>query len=257
MGHKKLFLDLVMGAAIPMAILHWGTDYIGARPSFIAAGVIPAVYVLLDVLFFSKRFNAITTIVAITATTQGGLAFLKVDGWKYALQDTAGTIVTFLLFAITLALGKPMVDYFAAQVLAPADEAEEKLIWQMLLRPGPIRRAVVIGTLIIMAEQLARGTGNYFLNLYRVTAEFGTSEFNNQKAAVTGIATIPFTITNFGALIIAVGLVIRTVDRWLDDAAETGGTLGEQITRKLSVLDGTTPPPSATPTKRVIPGLEG
>src|SRR5882757_5256400 len=114
-----------MGAGIPWAVLKWGTDVIGARPAFIVAGVIPAIYVLVDVLFYSKRFNAITTIVAITATTQGGLAFLKVDGWMYALQDTAGTIVTFLLFLGSLIAGRPMVDYFAAQVLDPADKKEE------------------------------------------------------------------------------------------------------------------------------------
>lgn len=248
-GHKKLILDIIMGAAIPLATLKWGTDIIGARPSFIIAGLVPAIYVLCDVLFITKRFNAITTIIAITATTQGGLAFLKVDGWKYALQDTAGTIVMFTLFTATLLLGKPMVQYFAVQVLEPANPKEEATIWRLITRPGPVRKAIILGTLLIMAEQLVRGFANYYLNLYRVTAEFGSKEFNDQKAAVTAIAWLPFTVTNLGAMVFAVGMVIRAVDSWVEDAGDEGGTLAEQIERRFQALEPTAPTTPATATK--------
>ena len=42
MGRYKIFLDLLIGAVIPLLILNYGTAKIGARPAFILAGIIPA-----------------------------------------------------------------------------------------------------------------------------------------------------------------------------------------------------------------------
>lgn len=234
MAFKKLALDLTFGAVIPITILSFGTDYIGARPTFILAGLIPAAYVFWDILFFSKRFNFITSVIAATAIAQGSAALLTVDGWKYALADTSGTIVTFLIFGVSLLLGRPIVNYFVVQVYQPENLEEEHLIWQMLRSPE-VHRTMVLATTIILAENLLRGVGNYYLNFWRVTAEFGTEEFNLQKRNVDSMTRFIMPVTAMGALFWAFYLVNARVDRWLDVVASDGGTLFEQIRRRLGL----------------------
>lgn len=197
------------------------------------AGVIPAVYVVADVLFITKRFNAITTIVAITAVTQGGLAFLKVDGWKYAMQDTAGTAVLFLLYAVMLAFRKPIVAYFIPQVFGPANSKEEHLIWRLLFQPV-VYRAVFLGTGILLIECILRGVFNFYINWYRVTAAFETEEFNLQKRNVDAITRIVAPVTNIAALIVAYQMVERAIDEWLEPVAEDGGNLFEQVEKRFA-----------------------
>jgi hypothetical protein len=223
-----------MGAVIPLLILNYGTTRIGARPSFVLAGLIPAAYILFDVLFLTKRFNAITTIIGVTAITQGGLAFLTVSGWKYALQDTAGTIVTFLLFGVTLFVGKPMVQYFVLQVLEPQSPDEEALASRMLSDRG-LHRIMIVGTLIILAENFLRGIANFLLAWKMVTAPFGTPEFNAQKASLESITRWLFMISNMGAMVGAIMLVHSAIEKWIGDAANDGGTLFNQIRKRLGL----------------------
>lgn len=230
---KKLALDLTFGAVIPITILSFGTDYIGARPTFVLAGLIPAAYVFWDILFYSKRFNFITSVVAATAVAQGSAALLTVDGWKYALADTSGTIVTFLIFGVSLLLGRPIVNYFVVQVYQPETPEQEDLLWKML-RSKEVHRMMVLATLIILAENLLRGIGNYSLNLWRVTAEFGTEEFNLQKRNVDSMTRFIMPVTAMGALFWAFYLVNARVDWWLEPVSGEGGTLYDQIRRRLA-----------------------
>lgn len=231
---KKLVLDLTFGAAIPLTILSFGTDYIGARPTFVLAGLIPAAYVFWDILFYSKRFNFITSVVAATAVAQGSAALLTVDGWKYALADTSGTIVTFVIFGISLLLGRPIVNYFVVQVYQPETPEQEDLLWRML-RSREVHRMMVIATTVILAENLLRGVGNYTLNVWRVTAEFGTEEFNLQKRNVDSMTRFIMPVTAMGALFWAFYLVNARVDWWLEPVAAEGGSLYEQIRRRLAL----------------------
>ena len=231
---KKLILDLTFGAAIPLTILSYGPDHIGARPTFVLAGMIPAAYVLWDILFYSKRFNFITTVIAITAVTQGGMALLTVDGWKYALADSSGTILTFLMFGVSLLLGKPIVNFFVIQVYEPKNLENEGLLWKMLGAPE-VHRIMVMATLIILAENFLRGVGNYYLNLYRVTAAFGSDEFILQKRNVDALARFIMPATSISAMFGAFYLVNKSVDDWLDSVGEEGGDLFAQIRRKLGL----------------------
>jgi hypothetical protein len=235
LGHKKIILDLVFGAVIPLLILKYGTLHLHlpARPAYILAGLIPAAYVVWDVLFYTKRFNAITTLVAITAVTQGGLAFLKVDGWRYALQDSMSAVVMILVFAGTLVAGKPILNYFIVQILEPQTPEEVQLAWT-LLRQKPVHRMLVYGTLVLIADHLLRGSLNYYLAVTRVTATFGTDEFNQQKAHVESLTRFLFPAMAIGSMVAAYALVSRAIDHWLGDSADDGGTLFEQITRRLS-----------------------
>lgn len=223
-----------MGAVIPLLILNYGTTPLGPRPAFILAGLIPAAYILFDVLFLTKRFNAITTIIGVTAITQGGLAFLTVSGWRYALQDTAGTIVTFVLFAATLFVGKPMVQYFVLQVLEPENPDEEALAERMLKDPY-LHRIMILGTLLILAENFLRGIANFLLAWKMVTAPFGTPDFNNQKASLESVTRWLFMFSNMGAMVVAIIFVHNAIEKWIGDAGNDGGTLFNQIRKRLGL----------------------
>jgi hypothetical protein len=234
-SQKKLILDLTFGAVIPLAILSWGTDHLGARLTFILAGLIPALYVLWDVLFFTKKFNVITTVIGVTAVTQGGLSFLTVSGWKYALADSAGSIVTFLLFGGLLLANKPIVNYFIVQVLVTGDEPDEPDLVQRMLAQPVIHRTMMVATLIILAENVLRGTGNFFLNWYKVTSLFGTEEFNVQKRNVDAMTRFIAPAMSFGALLAAFYVANNSIEKWIGEAGDDGGTLAAQIRKKLGL----------------------
>jgi len=79
-GWTKLLLDITMGAVIPILILNNLTRPLGAPPAYVIAALVPVAYVLVDTFAISRRFNAITTYVALTAIMNGALAFWFVDG---------------------------------------------------------------------------------------------------------------------------------------------------------------------------------
>lgn len=236
LGNKKIILDVVMGAIIPLSILDKGEAWLGMSPRavFITAGLIPAVYVLWDVLFYSKRFNAITSVIAITAMTQGGLAFLQVDGWKYALADSAGTVLTFFLFAALLITGRPILQYFLYQSMDTRSPEEEYLAWRAIRSPA-VYRAMVVGMLILLAENLLRASANFALSYHFVTATFGTPEFNAEKKSLESFTRFLFIATSMGGMIGAFILPHLAMEKWLDPVAEEGGTLFEQIKKRLAL----------------------
>lgn len=247
MGSKKIIVDLLFGAAIPLAILSWGSDLgLSPRMTFVLAGLIPAAYVLGDVFFYSKKFNFITTVIAVTAVAQGVTSFLQVSGWKYALADTSGTIITLLIFGISLLMGRPIVNYFVVQVFQPENPDEEALL-QRMLGEREVHKWMVIATLVILAESFVRGVGNFLLNTYRVTAEFNTPEFITQKRNVDALTRFIAPAMSFGALFIAFYLVNNAIEKWIGTAGDEGGSFFNQIRKRLgipTVADA----PSAAPT---------
>jgi hypothetical protein len=209
-GFGKLALDIVMGAVIPILILNNLTKPLGAPTAYVIAALVPVSYVLVDTLFISRRFNAITTYIALTAIMQGALAFWFVDGWRYALKDSAGLIVAVLLFFGSIAIGKPMMQYFAAQVFQPDTLAKEFALKALFAKPG-VKRGLVLATAIIGVENAVLAVINFTLNINIVTAAFGTEQFNMQVAEVNAITRILFTVVAFAVFALAFYLVYRAI----------------------------------------------
>ncbi|MFN3705827.1 MAG: VC0807 family protein [Thermoflexales bacterium] len=208
----KLILDIVMGAAVPILILNNLTPVIGPPPAYVFAALVPVGYVLVDTLVISRRFNAITTYVALTTIMQGVLAFWFVDGWRYALKDTAGLIVAVLIFFGSLALGKPMMLFFLAQVFQP-DTPRKYAAMDALLRKPRVWRVVQATTALIGVQNLAFAVVNFSLNLSIVTASFGSSAFNSQVAQVNGITRVAFTLISFAVFVLAFFWLYSTIYR--------------------------------------------
>ncbi len=209
-GFTKLLVDIVMGAVIPILILNNLTKPLGAPTAYVLAALVPVVYVLVDTLFISRRFNAITPYIAITAIMQGALAFWFVDGWRYALKDTAGLIVAAMIFIGSILIGKPMMRFFASQIFQPDTPAKESALKTLFATPS-VKTGLNISTLLIVIQNAALAVLNFVLNINIVKAVFGTEQFNSQVAEVNGITRIIFTVVAFGVFALAFYLVYRTI----------------------------------------------
>ena len=213
-GWTKLLLDIVMGAVVPIIILNNLTRPLGAPLAYVLAALVPVSYVLIDTFAISRRFNAITTYVASTAIMNGVLAFWFVDGWQYALKDTAGLIVAAGLFFSSLLLGRPMFEFFAAQVFQPDTQQKERAFRALCTKPV-VRQGLIAATVIVGTANLMLGVINFLLNLNIVLAPFGTESFNAQVAQVNAITRVLFPVVSLGVFAGAFYLVYRAFFRVL------------------------------------------
>ncbi|HSL01002.1 MAG TPA: hypothetical protein VK869_11745 [Rubrobacteraceae bacterium] len=99
----KLALDVLLGAVVPILVLSYLSDPLGAVPAYL----VPVGWVLTDLALISRRFNFITAFLGLNAIVRGLLAFWFVDGALYAFKDSVGSILVALIFAGSLLLGRP------------------------------------------------------------------------------------------------------------------------------------------------------
>lgn len=208
--NTKLILDILIGAVIPILILNNLSKPLGAPTAYIIAALIPVTWVLIDLFAITRRINVITGMTGLNALLAGGLAFWFVDGIRYALKDTAGLLLTTLLFGGSMLIGRPILRPFAVQVLNP-DTPERSQALDELLGLGPVRRSLQLGTLIVTLQSILAGVINFLLNLNMVRDPFGTETFNQQVAQVNAITRISFPILSIAAFFLAIWLVYRAL----------------------------------------------
>lgn len=210
----KLFLDILMGAVIPILILNNLTKPLGAPTAYVLAAMIPVGWVLADLLLITRTFNFITSYSGLTAVLQGGLAFWFVDGLLFAVKDTAGLLMTILVFGGSLVIGRPILTFFFRQVVNPNTPEHEAALKQLFTEPD-VPRAFTIGTLIIVAQNLIAAAINFALNMRIVVARFGTEEFNQQVAQVNTITRIAFPLMALVGFGLGLWLVYQAIYRHL------------------------------------------
>ena len=206
----KLVLDIVMGAVIPILILNYLTRPLGAINAYILSALVPVAWVLLDLFVITRRFNFITTYVGLSAIVRGVLAFWLVDGVLFALKDTAGFILTALIFGGSFLVARPIMRYFLIQALDPDTPAKEASL-NTLLAEAKVYRALVYGSLIVLIANVIAGIVNFYLNVIIVTAPVGTEDFNLQVARVNAITRIALTIPDMLAFGIAFWMLYRAL----------------------------------------------
>ncbi|MEL6936561.1 MAG: VC0807 family protein, partial [Cyanobacteria bacterium J06607_17] len=96
--NKKLFFDILVGSVIPILILSNLNEQLGTETTYVVAALVPVVWVLIDSLFITKRFNFITSYIGAFAIVRGLLAFWFVDGIQFAFKDSVGSILLALVF---------------------------------------------------------------------------------------------------------------------------------------------------------------
>jgi len=217
----KLTLDIVLGAVVPILVLTHLTDPLGTVPAYLLAALIPVGWVFVDLFFISRRFNFITGFLGLNAVVRGVLAFWFVDGVLYALKDTAGTAVVVLVFGGSLLVGRPVVRAFLEQGLDPRTPEQESAL-DRLFGERPVRRALFWGTALLALVSAVVGVANFLLNLWIVTAPFGTEAFNAQVAQVNAITRVALTIPEVLGWGAAFLLVYRAFQAQLPDVPGEG-----------------------------------
>src|SRR5215216_5485828 len=172
----------------------------GAVPAYLLSALIPVGWVLADLFLVSRRFNFITAFLGLNAIVRGLLAFWFVDGALYALKDTVGSILIVLVLGGSLVLGRPLLGAFVAQALDPRTPQQEASL-EHLFAERPVARTLLISTAAI----------NFVLNLWIVTAPFGTGEFNSQVARVNALTRLTLGVPEFLAMGLAIWWIIYSL----------------------------------------------
>jgi hypothetical protein len=210
----KLTLDIMLGAVVPILILAYLSDPLGNIPAYLLSALIPVAWVLVDLLFVTKRFNFITGFLGLNAVVRGLLAFWFVDGVLYALKDTVGGVITVLIFGGSVLIGRPVVRAFAEQSLDPRSPEQESSL-SRLFGERPVARALLWSTALLAIVNALTSVANFLLNIRIVTASFGTETFNVQVAQVNAITRLAIGIPEFLAWGIGLYLVFNTLYRAL------------------------------------------
>lgn len=214
----KLVLDIVMGAVIPILILNYLTTRLGAVNAYLLAALVPVSWVFIDLFFITRRFNVITSYVGLSAIVRGMLAFWLVDGWLFAIKDSAGFIVAIIVFGATVVLNRPMMRAFLLQGLNPDTPAKAQGLTNLFHIPE-VNRALMLGTIIVLINHTLSGGANFILNLVMVRSPFGTEAFNFEVASVNAITRIALTIPEMVSFSIAFWLFYRASFKHLPSEA--------------------------------------
>jgi hypothetical protein len=190
---NKLFLDILMGAVIPILILNNLSKPLGAPTAYVLAALIPVGWVLIDLFLISRTFNFITSYSGLTA-----------------LKDTAALAVSVLVFGGSILIGKPILQFFFRQVVSPTTPAHEESLRQIFAEPG-VRRGFQIGTLVVVVQSLISALVNFYLNLQIVVSAFGTDSFNSEVAQVNTITRIAFPLMAIVAFSLGLWIVYRAI----------------------------------------------
>jgi len=210
----KLALDISLGAVVPILILTYLTQPLGAPVAYVVAALVPVTWVAVDLALITRSFNYITSYAGLTAIVNGVLAFWFVDGVLFALKDSAAYLVGLLVFAGSIVAGRPMLRFFFSQVVKPDTPARRAALDALLAQPD-VRRTLVLATLAVVGLNVVLGAANFWLNLITVIAPFGSEAFNQQVARVNAVTRVAFPLPSIAVFGAAIYLVYRSVFRHL------------------------------------------
>ena len=206
----KLGLDFLFGLVVPIIILSRFSDELGNVTAYVVSALVPVTWVAVDLFFITKRFNFITSFLGLNAVVRGILAFWFVDGVAYAFKDSVPSLLWVVVFGASLAFGRPLIGAFLEQSFDPRSPDQERSL-RGLFDERPARRALWFGTLAMVLLSVITGVANFFLNIWIVTADFGTRAFNAQVAESNAIARFAISIPETLVLMVVVAFALRAV----------------------------------------------
>ncbi|GGL91555.1 hypothetical protein GCM10010840_32040 [Deinococcus aerolatus] len=199
----------VLGSGISVAEQVFGGGTAGNVRAYLLAALIPVVYVLWD-LGVNRNVSPVALIGGAGAIFSGALAFWYVDGFWYAIKDSARSYLTGILFLISAATSVPLFRVFldAASI---GEKPEDRAATQQAMRDPAVHRGLVLGTVVFSVVDLIGGVVNSIVNYARVTAKFGTDDFNAQIAAVNAVMRVPGLVISLVGVFAAIWFVQRAV----------------------------------------------
>ncbi|HSK82822.1 MAG TPA: hypothetical protein VK902_05365 [Rubrobacter sp.] len=132
------------------------------------------------------------------------------DGALYAFKDSVGSILVALIFAASLLLGRPLLGAFVAQALDPRTSEQEASL-ERLFAERPLARTLLISTAGLALLNAATAAINFLLNLWMVSAPFGTGEFNSQVARVNAVTRLTLGLPEFVVMGLAIWWIIYSL----------------------------------------------
>jgi hypothetical protein len=115
-----------------------------------------------------------------------------------------------LVFGSSLVAGRPLLGAFVAQALDPRTPQQEASL-ERLFAERSVARTLLISTAMIALLNAVTALINFLLNLWIVTAPFGTGDFNSQIARVNAITRLTLGIPEFLAMGFAIWLIIHSL----------------------------------------------
>jgi len=230
----KLTLDLLIGAVAPVVILKYGTAPLGTLPAYLLAALVPVVWVLLDLLLITRRFNFISSYVGFSAIMRGALAFWYVSGALFAFKDSASYILAVVIFGGSAFLARPVTRAIAYQGLGPDTPAREAALGRLMDEPT-VTSALRKAALIIGATNLGAGVVNYWINYRMVLAPFNTPAFNDQVANVNAITRVALALPDMLAVFWAFSMMYKAMYALLpaeNGPGADGGEFWELVRRR-------------------------
>ena len=200
----------MLGSGISVAEL-LGGETTGNIRAYLIAALIPVAYVLVD-LTVNRNVSPVALIGGVGAVVSGALAFWYVDGFWYAIKDSARSYLTGILFLLSAATSVPLFRVFldAASI---GEKPEDRAATQQAMRDPDIHRGLVLGTVIFALVDLVGGVVNSFVNYRHVTAKFGSDAFNAQVAEVNAIMRVPGLVISLIGVALAISCVQAAVKR--------------------------------------------
>jgi hypothetical protein len=221
-GVPKTIWDLVFTLIIPILILSpnilgsgvsiarlMGDGSSGNIRAYLLAAFIPVVYVLWDILV-NRNVSPVALLGGATALFSGALAFWYVDGFWYAIKDSARPFLTAIFAFVSAATAYPLFRIFldAASI---AESPLHRAATQVAMKAAPVARALVHATLLFGVVDVIGGVVNTVVNYHIVVAKFGSDAFNAQVAQANAYMRIPGIAISLIGAAIAFWLVQRAV----------------------------------------------
>jgi len=230
-GVPKTVWDLVFTLVIPILILSpnilgsglsvaenvFGGGTGGNIRAYVLAALVPVAYVLWD-LIANRNVSPVALIGGAGAIFSGALAFWYVDGFWYAIKDSARSYLVGLFFLISAGTRVPLFRVFldAASI---GEKPQDRAATQQAMRDPGVHRGLVAGTVAFAVVDLIGGVVNSVVNYARVTAEFGSDAFNAQVAAVNALMRVPGLVISLLGVGLAIYLVQTAVKRRYGEGA--------------------------------------
>lgn len=218
----KTIWDLIFTLVIPIMILSpnllgegigvsslLGGGQTGNIRAYLLAALIPVGYVLWDILV-NRNVSPVALIGGAGAIFSGALAFWYVDGFWYAIKDSARSYLTAILFFISAFTRIPLFRVFLDAASIGESEADRNATRKAMHDPQ-VHKGLVLSTLAFAGVDLLGGIVNSIVNYGRVVAKFGTDSFNAQIAEVNAIMRLPSLAISLVGVGIAMWLVQRAV----------------------------------------------
>lgn len=212
--------DLIFTLLIPIAVL--SPDLLGSGFSvadqlgggtqgniraYLAAALIPVVYVAWD-LIKNRNVSPVALLGGVGALVGGALAFWYVDGFWYAVKDSARSYLLGLAFLISAGTRLPLFRIFM-DTASLSEPPEKRSLMQRALGDPAIHRAIANATVVFALVDIVSGLINSYVNYQRVTAAFGSDAFNAQVAEVNAIMRLP----SMGISLLGVGIAFWLLHR--------------------------------------------